>query len=123
MLGKSQPNDDNSSSKIFFLSHVNHHLIFSPLVCWSPQGKQLVIVKYDGALELYEPTMTLKKNYPSAINDPSFPPCVNVLWISTRQFLLGFSENNPNEDAFFQVLITFEKVKSSKSIHHIHSLE
>ena len=82
------------------------------IVCWSPQGKQFVIAKCDGALELYEPNLVSKKTYPSIINNSSFPPCINVLWISTRQFLLNFSDNTPGEDSFVQILVTFDKVRS-----------
>ncbi|CAF1913992.1 unnamed protein product [Rotaria magnacalcarata] len=94
LLGKSDANDDNSS------------------ICWSPKGKQIVLVKYDGALELYEPNMKLKKRYASA-TDASMPPCISVIWLSTHQFLLGYSENSPdensNENSFFQIMTTYEK--------------
>ena len=66
---------------------------------------------YDGTLELYEPNMRLKKKYPSATINASFPPCISVLWLSTHQFLLGFSENSPDENSYFHVLITYDKVR------------
>ncbi|CAF4969021.1 unnamed protein product, partial [Rotaria socialis] len=94
LLGESDANDDNSS------------------ICWSPKGKQIVLVKYDGVLELYEPNMKLRKKYASA-TDASMPPCISVIWISTHQFLLGYSENSPdensNESSFFQIMTTYEK--------------
>ncbi|CAF4005943.1 unnamed protein product, partial [Rotaria sp. Silwood1] len=89
ILGKCDANDDNSS------------------ICWSPRGKQIVVVKYSGALELYEPNMQLRKQYQSAAINSTFPPCISVLWLSTHQFLLGFSENipdeNTNENSFFHI--------------------
>ncbi|CAF1285973.1 unnamed protein product [Rotaria sordida] len=95
-LGKCDANDDNSS------------------ICWSPKGKQIVVVTYDGVLELYEPNMKLKKKYPSAIPANSLlPPCISVLWFSTHQFLLGFSENSPdentNDNSFFHIMVTYDK--------------
>ncbi|CAF3653683.1 unnamed protein product [Adineta steineri] len=88
-------------------------------ICWSPKGKQIVVAKYDGALELYEPNMQLKKKYPSAIMNPSYPPCINVLWLSTHQFLLAFSENSPeegsNENSFFHILVTYNKDQTPKT--------
>ena len=123
-LGSSSSDDYNASSKIprrLIQSFLSFVFSFS-VVCWSPQGKQFVIGKYDGALELYEPTMTLKKTYPSVTNNPAFPPCISVYWVSTRQFLLGFADNNPGEDSFFHVLVTFDKVRSSHEIDRILSL-
>lgn len=90
------------------------------LVCWSPKGKQIVVVKFDGALELYEPTMKLKKTYASTTLNHSFPPCISVLWLSTSQFLLGFSEDSPeentNDNTFFQILVTYDKVRRIDNI-------
>jgi hypothetical protein len=72
-------------------------------------------VTYDGALELYEPNMRLKKKCPSATINASCPPCISVLWLSTPQFLLGFSENSPdengNDNSFFHVCVTYDKVR------------
>ena len=69
----------------------------------------------DGALTFYDLNMTLKKNYPSAIANNSFPPCISVLWLSTYQFLLGFSQNipdkNSNDNSFFHVMITYNEVR------------
>ncbi|CAF1203308.1 unnamed protein product [Rotaria sp. Silwood1] len=101
ILGKCDANDDNSS------------------ICWSPKGKQIVVVKYSGALELYEPNMQLRKQYQSAAINSTFPPCISVLWLSTHQFLLGFSENNPdentNENSFFHIMVTYDKDQNSKT--------
>jgi hypothetical protein len=59
--------------------------------------------------------MNLKKRYPSAIVNYSFPPCIDVLWLSTHQFLLAFSENNSdentNDDSFFQIMVTYDQVR------------
>ena len=83
------------------------------VVSWSPRGKNIAIVTYDGALELYEPNMNLKNTLSSAINDTSLPPCVTLLWYSTDQFLRGFSEHNSSEnnnDTFFYIMVTYDKV-------------
>ena len=88
--------------------------LFICVVCWSPKDKQLVVVTYDGALELYDQNMTSKKKYSPITGNQPYPPCVSVLWISTHQFLLGFSENSPDEntnDSFFHVLVSYEKVR------------
>ncbi len=90
-------------SKLFFF--------FRSIVCWSSRGKQIAVVKYDGTLELYEPNMILKKTHPSATMNPSFPPCISVLWISTHQFLLGFSEDNSDDNTYFHILVTYDKVR------------
>jgi hypothetical protein len=59
--------------------------------------------------------MKLKKRYSSATLNPSFPPCISVIWYSTYQFLLGFSENNPDENtndhSFFHIMVTYDKEK------------
>jgi hypothetical protein len=89
------------------------------IVCWSPKGKQIVAVTYDGALLLYDQNMILKKRYSSVAVDSLLPPCISVLWISTHHFLLGFSENspdeNPNDNSFFHVMVTYEKDQEPKA--------
>jgi hypothetical protein len=55
--------------------------------------------------------MILKKTHPSATMNPSFPPCISVLWISTHQFLLGFSEDNSDDNTYFHILVTYDKVR------------
>lgn len=59
--------------------------------------------------------MVLKKTYPSVTNNSSCPPCISILWMSTNQFLLGFAENNPdentNDNSFFHIMITYDKVR------------
>lgn len=60
--------------------------------------------------------MKSKKKYASATaTNGSCPPCISVVWISTYQFLLGYSENDPDEgsggNSFFYVLLTCDKVR------------
>lgn len=70
---------------------------------------------YEGALHLYESDMKLKKSYPSTTGDGTYPPCISVQWLSNYQFLLGYSENSPDENSndppYFHLLLTFDKVK------------
>jgi len=99
-------------------------LIFNLLVCWSPKGKQLVVVTYEGALNLYDTNMILKKQYASSTANGTYPPCISVLWLSTYQFLLGYSENSPdensNESPYFHLLITCDKVRQSYFYIYLH---
>jgi hypothetical protein len=64
--------------------------------------------------------MKLKKKYSSATNNPIFPPCISVLWLSTHQFLLGFSENSPdentNDNSFSHIMVTYDKVRRNYRI-------
>jgi hypothetical protein len=59
--------------------------------------------------------MKLKKKYSSATFNPSFIPCISVIWLTTHQFLLGFSENSPeentNDNSFFHIMVTYDKVR------------
>ncbi|CAF1010804.1 unnamed protein product [Adineta ricciae] len=92
-LGKSNADTNNSS------------------ICWSPKGKQIVVVKYDGSLEFFDENMQPKKKNSSVVSNQSFPPCINILWVSTHQFLLGFSTTNSNSDpnALSHVMATYSK--------------
>jgi hypothetical protein len=110
---------------MIFIHQVNYFItylinfIFIFIVCWSPKGKQIVVVTYEGGLDLFDQNMAWKKNYPSAVVDSSFPPCISVLWISNHHFLLGFSEDNPDENsnpnAFTHVMVAYEKDQAPKT--------
>ncbi len=83
------------------------------------------MAKYDGTLELYEANMSLKKTHPSITTTASYPPCISVLWVSTHQFLLGFSDGDTNDNSYFHILVTYEKVRSNlferkTKIEHLH---
>ena len=84
-------------------------------VCWSPKGKQLVVATYSGDLQCFDLTMNLKNRFASPFGDQALPPCINVVWISTNEFLLGFSDSdpdeNPSDNSYFHVLLTYEKVR------------
>ena len=108
-LGQSNPDGDTSSSNSKRFQSIRNFPFI--LVSWSSKGKQIAVAKYDGTLELYEPNMSLKKTHPSVANDASYPPCISVLWISTHQFLLGFSEENADDNSYFHILVTYEKVR------------
>ncbi|UJR09670.1 hypothetical protein I4U23_013904 [Adineta vaga] len=86
-------------------------------ICWSPKGKQIVVVKYDGSLELFSENMQSKKKHPSLTINASFPPCISVLWISTPQFLLGFSKSNSSSDQnpFVHIMATYNKEQPPKT--------
>lgn len=85
------------------------------LVCWSPKGKQIVVATYSGDLHCFDSKMNLKNQLPSPFVDQALPPCINVVWISTNEFLLSFSDSDPDENPsdsnYFHVLLTYEKVR------------
>lgn len=99
-----------------FVLFENSLILICCVVCWSPKGKQIVVVQVNGTLESYDQNMVLKKTYPSIVQNSSFPTCISVLWLANQQFLLGFSDEIPNGDdnydgdVWFQILATYDKV-------------
>lgn len=89
---------------------LNFQIIYFYLrcLCWSPKGKQIVIGAANGSLSQYRPDLKIVKTFPApALANASNVTIVNVLWISSFQFLGVYKDiTDPSSAASFVIVNT-----------------